>query len=114
MGALTSRKSNHTDVNSAFRLKNHFPFFRFGNTTDKLLCSKYFKLLPNGEIQTNIIIDREDLVEITNRDSLTCWVNYVGAQTTLTLLVTFNIQDINDVVSTIFWSESSRAYSEYF
>ena len=98
----TSRKPNHTDVNSAFRLKNHFPFFfRFGNTTS--LCSTYFKLLPNGEIQTNIVIDREDLIEKTNRDSLTCWVNYVNAKTTLSsLLVTFNIQDINDVVPTFF------------
>ena len=64
---------------------------------------KYFNLLPSGEIQTKINIDRESLVETNMDDSITCLVDYVAGDTSKQLLiVTIDVEDVNDVVPSLF------------
>ncbi len=73
---------------------------RFDNGS---FCLDYFNLLSAGEIQTKIDIDREALVETRDSDILTCVVTYKDDQdNTLSLVVTIEIEDLNDVVPTLF------------
>ena len=66
-------------------------------------CQQYFTILASGEIQTLEEIDREKIVEDTNRDSITCVVDYTNNNgESVTLFIKFIIQDINDEVPRLF------------
>ena len=80
-------------------------FCRFHNDSaeSQVLCSEYLNLLPAGEIQTKIDIDREALVETTDNENLTCLVNYKDDQdNSLSLIICVMIEDINDIVPSLF------------
>lgn len=74
---------------------------RFSNGSN---CTKYLNLFPSGEIQTKINIDREFFIETTNKDTMTCVVEYksAGSNTKQSIIVTIAIKDVNDVIPRFF------------
>jgi hypothetical protein len=68
------------------------------------ICNTYFKLVPStGEIQTRINIDREQIVEEIDSDTISCEITYSTADLLSNLIqANFHIQDINDITPYFF------------